>query len=69
MKQMNKLLTSVKSKSFWNEFLQAAKTIVILSYLGELKEADNVLGFWVVVFVFGFQPVYKLIQAKPWRKK
>jgi len=66
---MSKLLNRIKSKGFWNEFLQAAKTIVILNYLGDLKDADNVLGFWVVVFVFGFQPVYKLIKAKPWQKK
>ena len=66
---MNKLLNKIKSKSFWSEFFQAAKVIVILSYLGELKRADNILGFWIVVFVFGFQPLNKLIHAKPWRKK
>ena len=66
---MNKLLTSIKSKKFWNECLDTAKLFVVLGYLRELKEADNVWGFWIVVFVFGFQPVYKLIKAKPWRKK
>ena len=66
---MNKLLNKIKSKSFWNECLEAAKAIVILGYLGELKRADNIWGFWIVVFIFGFQPVYKLIQTKPWRKK
>jgi len=66
---MNKLLNRFKSKRFWNETLYSAKAIVILSYLGELKRADNIWGFWIVVFLFGFQPVYKLIQAKPWRKK
>ena len=63
MKPTSKLLTSLKSKSLWNECLETAKLLVILGYLRELKVADNVLGFWIVVFVFGFQPVYKLIQA------
>ena len=69
MKLMNKFLNSIKSKGFWNEILNTAKLFVILGYLRELKDADNVWGFWVVIFIFSFQPIYELMKAKPWHKK
>tara|TARA_B100001093_G_scaffold475184_2_gene500542 strand:- start:2247 stop:2447 length:201 start_codon:yes stop_codon:yes gene_type:complete len=66
---MNKLLNRIKSKKFWNECLETAKLFVIINYLDNLSRDGNYIGFWIVVFIFGFQPVYNLIQAKPWRKK
>lgn len=66
---MNKLLNRIKSKKFWNECLKTAKLFVIINYLDNLSRDGNYIGFWIVVFIFGFQPVYNLIQAKPWCKK
>tara|TARA_B100000902_G_scaffold238578_1_gene225954 strand:- start:4 stop:216 length:213 start_codon:yes stop_codon:yes gene_type:complete len=70
---MNKLLNRLKSKKFWSDCLDTAKLLAILDYLTNLSEDGNYIGFWVVVFIFGFQPVYglikELIKTKPWRKK
>jgi len=69
---MNKLLNP-KSKKFWIDILETAKLLAILDYLADLNDDGNHIGFWLVVFIFGFQPVYglikELIKTKPWRKK
>ena len=62
-----------KKKEFWIDILDTAKLLAILDYLADLNEDGNYFGFWVVVLIFGFQPVYglikELIKTKPWRKK
>ena len=66
---MNKLLNKIKSKSFWKEGLETAKLFAIIDYLIHLNNDGNYIGYCLVIFIFGFQPVYKLIKAKPWQKK
>lgn len=60
---MNRFVKSLSTLDFWKGLFSNARFLVVLMYLSVLSEEGNSIGFWLVVLIFGFEPVVDRIQA------
>ena len=60
---MNRFVKSLSTLDFWKGLFSNARFLVVLMYLSVLSEENNYIGFWLVVLIFGFEPVVDRIQA------
>ena len=60
---MNRFVKSLSTLDFWKGLFGNARFLVVLAYLSVLSEENNYIGFWLVVLIFGFEPVVNRIQG------
>lgn len=60
---MNRFVKSLSTLDFWKGLFSNARFLVVLAYLSVLSEENNYIGFWLVVLIFGFEPVVNRIQG------
>ena len=60
---VKRFVHSLSVLRFWKSFFENAQAVAVFFCLSYLSESGQLLGFWVVVIVFGFHPVVQLIEA------